>query len=334
MEGPSVTTTEAASASAPMSASDKAAAFEQFLDPEDEDQGDDTDTDPDGDEGSLEGEDLELDDEEAGDAEVEPETAIDAPISLNAEEKAKFAQLPQEAQRLLADVETRRNAQVQEATTKASEAQRSADHRAATADAQAQVVYAQQLNEFVKAFEPAAPDTRLAYENPALYIAEKAQYDAALAQHNDLVQHVRGMAQSASETVDQTFLQQRDQELMGIPQVANPETRAEYLEGIFALADEVGFGREQIVGQATAAEVAALGKISERLKVAEADAAKYHKAMASKMQRVRQGKSRSNRPNAAPQDSRAAQGNRDWQRVKTAKSKEAQSEAFADYFGL
>ena len=324
---------EAAPAPAPMSASDKAAAFEQFLDPEDEDQ-DDNDTDPDGDEGELEGADLELEDEEAGEADDEPETAIDAPISLNAEEKKAFAAASPEAQQAWAAAETRRNAQVQEATTKASEAQRTADARAAAADAQAQVVYAQQLNEFVKAFEPAAPDTRLAYENPALYIAEKAQYDAAKAQHDDLVQQVRGMAQNAAQTVDQTFLQQRDQELMGIPQVANPETRAEYLEGIFALADEVGFGREQIVGQATAAEVAALGKISERLKAAEGKAAKYDQAMASKMQRVRQGKQRSNRPNAAPQDSRAAQGNRDWQRVKSATSKEAKAEAFADYFGL
>lgn len=331
MEGPSVTT-EAASASAPMSASDKAAAFEQFFDPEDE-QGE-QDTEEEGDEGALEGEDLELDDEEAGDAEVEPETAIDAPISLNAEEKKAFAAASPEAQQAWAAAETRRNAQVQEATTKASDAQRAAEARTAQADAQAQVVYAQQLNEFVKAFEPTVPDTRLAYDNPAQYIAEKAQYDAAKAQHDDLVQQVRGMAESASQTVDQTFLQQRDQELMGIPQVANPETRAEYLEGIFALADEVGFGREQIVGQATAAEVAALGKISERLKAAEGKAAKYDQAMASKMQRVRQGKSRSNRPSAAPQDSRAAQGNRDWAKVRAATSKEATAEAFADYFGL
>lgn len=330
MNSPSATA-EAAPASAPMSASDKAAAFEEFLDPEDEDE---DNTAEDGDEGSLEGEDLELDDEEAGKAEVEPETAIDAPISLNAEEKKAFAAASPEAQHAWSAAETRRNAQVQEATTKASEAQRSADHRAATADAQARVAYAQQLNEFVKAFEPEAPDYRLAQENPALYIAEKAQYDAAKAHHDSLVEQVRGIGHHASQAVDQTFLAQRDQELMGIPEVANPETRAEYLEGIFALADEVGFGREQIVGQATAAEVAALGKISERLKAAEGKAAKYDQAMASKMQRVRQGKQRSNRPNAAPQDSRAAQGNRDWQRVKSAGSKESKDAAFADWLGL
>src|SRR5580765_689943 len=142
MAGPS-DNSEAALAPAQMSASEKAEQFEQFLEPE-ELEATEEETDPESDD--LSDEDL-AEGEEAGEEESEPGAAIAPPPSLNAEEKAKFAQLQPEAQRLLAEAETRRNAQVQEATTKASEAQRTAEARAAAADAQAQVVYAQQLNE-------------------------------------------------------------------------------------------------------------------------------------------------------------------------------------------
>src|SRR4051812_10036324 len=81
------------------------------------------DGDDDTDEDQQEG-DLELDDE--GDESDEPQEAIEAPVSLNAEEKAKFAALTKEAQQYVADLEARRATQVQTATTKASEAQRTA----------------------------------------------------------------------------------------------------------------------------------------------------------------------------------------------------------------
>lgn len=326
MEGPSVTT-EAATAPAPQSASDKAADFENFLFEDEQD-----DTEDESDSAAEEGDDLELEAEEAGEDEDEPATAIDPPASLNAEEKAKFSQLPEEAQRMLADVETRRNTQVQEATTKASEAQRTAEARAAAADADAKAVYANQLDQFVAAFEPDPIDPRLAQHDPGAYIAAKAQYDANLAQHYQLVQHVRALQSEAETEVSAAFTQERDRELMTIPQIANPETRDGYVKGIMELADAVGFAPDNIAKNATGQEFKALASIYDRLTVAETKAAKYDAAMAKQMQKVRASKGKNLRPGAPHAEAR--RGTADWQRVKTARSKEAQAEAFADFMGL
>lgn len=323
---------EAASAPAPMSASDKAAEFENFLFEDDEqDEG----SEPEGeDEGELEPEDLDEGDEEQADEESEPEEepAIDAPVSLNAEEKKVFAQLPPEAQRAWAESENRRNAQVQEATTKASNAQREAEARAAAADAEAKRTYAMQLDQFAKAFEPQAPDPRLAQHDPARYIAEKAQYDALKAQHDEFMQQVRAIGDEADTAVDAAFIQTRDRELMSHPKIANPETREAFLAGVFGLAESVGFDPTHIAKNATGAEVLAIAAIFERLSAAEEKAAKYDKAISKQMQKVRAAKQRNLRPNAAPQaQSRNAQAGKAWERVKATKSREEKASAFADY---
>lgn len=326
MDSPSLS--EAASAPAPMSASDKAAAFEEFLDPEEGGQDEETQTqDTDG---AEEGDDLDIEDEEAGDTDDEPETAIDAPISLNAEEKKVFAQLPPEAQQAWATSETRRNAQVQEATTKASEAQRSAEHRAAQADAEAKAVYGQQLEQFAQAFAPQRPDPALAQYDPASYIAQQAQFDAAKAQHDDLMQQVRGLQTEASAEATQAFVAARDRELMTIPEVANPETRSDYLDRAMGVAEALGYDRNTLARNADAADIKAMAQAAEW----KAKADRFDKAMSKQMQKVRAQKGKTLRPNAAPQASARAADGKAWQNVKQARSKEAQAEAFADWVGL
>jgi hypothetical protein len=157
------------------------------------------DTNPnEGDSDEPKSDDLELEDEETSEDDRRTgNPAIAPPASLNAEEKAAFAQLPKEAQEAWSASENRRNTQVQEATTKASQAQRDAEARAAQADAEAKSRYAQQLKAFVTPFAPQMPDAQLAYADPARYIAEKAQYDAQKAQHDSLVQHVESVATQA-----------------------------------------------------------------------------------------------------------------------------------------
>jgi hypothetical protein len=316
MEGPSLS--EAATA-APLSASDKAAAFEEFLDPEEEQE-----AEPEGAE-----DDLDLAEEEADEPEVEPETAIDAPVSLNAEEKKAFAAASPEAQQAWAASETRRNAQVQEATTKASEAQRMAEARAAQADAEAKAVFAQQLDVFVAEFAPRAPDIRQ-YNDQLAYLTDKAQYDDAKAQHDELVQHVRGIQTEANTEAEQAFFAQRDRELLTIPEVANPETRQGYLDRVMEAAEALGYDRDTLARSANAFDITAIAQAAEW----KAKADRFDKAMAKQMQKVRAQKGKSLRPGAAAQNTSAARGAQDWQRVKGAKSKEAQAEAFADYMGL
>lgn len=322
MEGPSLS--EAATA-APMSATDKAAAFEEFLDPE-EDEG----TEPEAGEGAEEGDDLDLSEEETSEAEDEPETAIEAPVSLNAEEKKAFAAASLEAQRAWSAAETRRNAQVQEATTKASEAQRMAEARAAQADAVAKATYAQQLEHFAKAYEPQRPDPALASYDPAAYIAQQAQFEALKAQHDDFMQQVRGLSEDANTEAEQAFLAQRDRELMTIPEVANPETRQAYLDRVMEAAETLGYDRDTLARNANAFDITAIAQAAEW----KAKADRFDKAMAKQMQKVRAQKGKTLRPSAAAQNNSTARGAQDWQRVKGAKSKEAQAEAFADYMGL
>lgn len=244
--------------------------------------------------------DLDLDGEEQEDEDGEPQkAAIEAPSSLNAEEKAAFAAASPEAQRAWAAAETRRNAQVQSATTKASEAQRIADTRAAQADAQAKELYSRQLKTFADALAPQAPDPRLAETDPATWIALNAQFGAAKAQHDDLVQQVAALGQEATSQLSQAEIAERDNALMAIPEVQNTETRDNFFKRAIGTAEKLGLDMSQI-GQATAKELKTLRDLSDVFEKAD----KYEAAMARQMKRVREGKRNpTTRPNAAPQSS-------------------------------
>jgi hypothetical protein len=248
----------------------------------------------------VEGDDpeIELDAPEEEDGKSgEPETAIDAPASLNAEEKALFAQLPEEAQRAWAASETRRNTQVQTATTKAAEAQRLADERAATADAQAKKVYATQLMSFVQGLAPAAPSPQLAIADPGRYIAEKAQYDADLAQLNTFAQQVMALDTEADTQLDKTFIESRDRALYAIPEVQNEATRSEFFGKAVEAAKALNLDTPAL-NRATADEWQKLRQVHDWKTKAD----KYDAAMSRQMQRVREGKpssSKTMRPGAA-----------------------------------
>lgn len=267
----------------------------------DQDAGDGND---DTDEDQQEG-DLELDDE--GDESDEPTEAIEAPVSLNAEEKAKFAALPKEAQQYVADLEARRATQVQTATTKASEAQRTAEAAAARADAVAQAKYAQQLKAFGDNLAPQAPDPNLAYSDPQAFIAQQAQYQAAKAQHDEFMQQVQSLGSDAEAAMTDAEVAQRDRELMAIPEVQNEATREEFFSKSIAAGKRLGLDMSKI-GSATAGELKALREVSLAFEKAE----KYDAATARQMQRVRDGKkARTTKPNAAQPSSREGQGYRE-----------------------
>lgn len=259
------------------------AAFADYLESEDEELPEDDEPegdDPDGETDEGEGAD---EDEQEGD---EPETAIEAPVSLNADEKAVFAQLPPEAQRAWAASEARRNSQVQDATTKAANAQRAAQSHAAEAHSKAKAVFANQLAEFASHLAPQAPDPELARTNPGEYIAQKAHYDALKAQHDTLVQQVGALGDEASHEIDQAFIQQRDRELLAIPEVANEETRTDFFDRAFGVAEALGYDRETLFRDANATDFKALAAAHGW----KDKAAKYDAIMAKQMQRVRNAK--------------------------------------------
>lgn len=255
---------------------------------DDEPEGDEPDDEPD-----------DSDDDEQDDD--EPEAAIEAPASLNAEEKAQFAQLPKEAQRLIAEVETRRNGQVQQATTKASEAQRQAESRAAQADAQAKAIYAQQLDQFVSQFAPQRPDPRLAQTDPATFIAMNAQYEAQAAQHQDLMQQIKAVGAEAAQQMTETEIAERNRGLMSFPEVQNEETRAVFFEKAELAAKRIGLDIGEVGQRASAQELKALRDIADAFEKAD----KYDAAKSKQMQRVRDAKKTSGaKPNASQSNGR------------------------------
>ncbi|GGJ39598.1 hypothetical protein CDQ92_13195 [Sphingopyxis bauzanensis] len=267
---------------------DAAAALDDYFAQQDEDEPVDDDSPEDD---APEGD--EPEDDEQDDESDEPETAIDAPVSLNAEEKAVFAQLPVEAQQAWAASETRRNAQVQEATTKAAHAERSAKTQAAEAHSKAKAVFATQLAEFASHLSPQMPDAELARVNPGEYIAQKAQYDAMKAQHDELVQQVAALGDEASQEIDQAFIQQRDRELLAIPEVANEETRGDFFDRALGAAEALGYERDILLRDGNATDFKALVAAHGW----KQDADKYKALMAKQMTRVREAKSA--KPNAA-----------------------------------
>lgn len=246
-------------------------------------------------------------DDDQDDSDDEPGTAIDAPVSLTAEEKAGFANLTPEAKRYVADLEARRAVQVQTATTKAADAQRHYESAAARADAEAQGRFAKQLTAFADKLAPQRPDPALAQTNPAAYIAQQAQYEAAAAQHQELVQQVQTLGTDAQEAMSQAEIAQRDRELMALPEVANEATREAFFSKAIEEGKKLGLDMSQL-GHATAAEFKALREIATLREKAE----KWDAASARQMQRVRDAKkSKTTRPNAAQPSSAEGRGYRE-----------------------
>ena len=269
---------------------DDAAAALDALFAEEGDDEEETDPEADADEADDDGE--EQDDEQ----DDEPDTpAIEPPASLTADEKARFAQLPPEAQRMLSEVETRRNQQVQQATTNAANAQREAQAAAANAQMEAARTYADQYRQFVTSYAPAEPDPNLAYTNPQLYIQHKAQYDAEMAQHSKIVQQIDAMKAQADQHFSiqqQEWSRQQAAELMKVPEFADPTKRGPFLETLSNIGMELGFTPEAMA-DASASEILALKRAAEW----KADSEKLKALQGRKMQRVRDAKS--TKPNTA-----------------------------------
>ena len=312
-------------ASVPVSMAEKAAAFEETLfadgDPfadDEEPEGEEPETD--------EAEEYEADEEEGDEPEgdedddegEEPEVpAIDPPVSLNAEEKKVFAQLPVEAQQAWAASETRRNQQVQEATTRASEAQRVAEAKAAQANAQAEARFAEQLKEVVSAFAPQEPDPAN-YSDIRQYQHAKANYDYAKAQHDQFAQQVAAIG---VETPEQKAarIQARDAELIKIPEVADPATRDAYIQSAFGVAEELGYDRADLMENMDAGDLKALAQAAKW----KADSEELARIRAKSKERVRDKKSgqfKSIKPGAAPHgDPRRGNAVKSFERLKAAK---------------
>jgi hypothetical protein len=183
-----------------------------------------------------------LDADELG-AEAE-QSAIDAPVSLKAEEKENFAQLPLEAQRFVSDVLQRRDREAQVGLESARQAQRQAETNAAGQIAQTQSHYAQVLNTVLETFAPQPPPLELLNEDPRAYMIQKTIYEEESAQFQQFTSGLHGLKQQADGHFvqqEQVANQERVRGLMGIPEFANEETRATFVNEIQTVGEALGY---------------------------------------------------------------------------------------------
>jgi len=309
---------------------DDAAAALDALFAEDEDDEEQPDPDTEADEVEDEGE--ELDDEQDDEPEI---PAIEPPVSLTAEEKARFAQLPteaqqflnevetrrnrdvqqvttkaaeaqrtaeaaaanaaMEAQQLLNEVETRRNRDVQQVTTKAAEAQRTAEAAAANAAMEAQRATAEKYHQFVSSYAPQPPDPNLAYTNPQAFIAQQAQYQQQFAQHQEIVQRIDAMKAQA----DQHFMaQQHEWSRQQVAELMKVPEFADPAKRQTFIETLTNVGLELGFDREAMADASAAEILAlKRVSEMKVKAEKYDALTSRKMQRVRDAKS--TKPNTA-----------------------------------
>lgn len=290
-----------AAADAPRSLSmDEAAeAFADFESGEEE-LAEDEDTELESDETEADEADEEADEgEEQDDDEDEPEApAIDPPASLTAEEKAKWAQLPPEAQQAIVAIESRRTTEVQQGLEKARNAQREAESAAAGRIAEAERLHAEQLMAIAKRNAPQPPDDRLIDHDPRAYMAAKARYDRDIAQHNEFVQQIRSLHEGATkeqERLEAEAITAEWQRVSGdLPEAGNPEQWQALMGKLTPLALELGYP-EELLADATPSDIRAIKRASQWKDKAD----KWDALQSRKMTTVRAHKGKSAKPGTA-----------------------------------
>jgi hypothetical protein len=314
---------------APAENSNPVADFEKYLDEvgEDEDEGPSSDDESEDVDDPDEGEDTTDD----TDDEDEPEApAIEPPVSLTKEQKAAFAQLPPDLQKVWAETEAQRNREVQLRTTEAAEAKRNAQADAQRELSAIQKQYADELAEYAKVFEPQEPDYSLIATDPQAF-AEQVALQKQMAAHREYLTKQSADARQQAEANEQAILaQQHAQELQilrrEIPELSDPEKGGKLMADLGNIGRELGYP-DELLAQASASDILALKKASDW----KSKAAKYDAWQARRMEAVRnaKGKPKVMKPNGA--ETRAEQGPRRteaaWQRAKQTRS----ADDFADY---
>lgn len=277
---------------------------------------------------------LTSDDLEAQEGDEPEAPAIDPPVSWGADAKELFEQLPPDLQAQVAEREAQREKLIQSKTTEAAEAKRSARTEAETAFAERQRQYANEIEFFASRMVPQAPDPALASHDPVAFIQQNAQYQAGLAQYQQMMQRANVAAQEAQardQSAAQESLKAEEAWLAEqLPEWNDPAKRQALLTGIQSAGAELGYDADAL-SQANAMDILALKKATEW----KADAEKYRALQKGKMEKVRAAKTlpKAVRPGVAPTrgEINTTRSQNAWQNVKGARSKEAQADAFATY---
>ena len=237
---------------------------------------------------------------EEDDTDEEPETpAIDPPVSWKAADKALFATLPPEAQRVIADRESERERVIQSKATEAADAKR-ATAQAEAAISQLNQDYAAQLSAFLQSDMPPVPDVALAESDPSEYVRQLAVYNAAYAQRAQASQQIEAtnnwQAQQDAKAREAHAAEQGRILAEQIPEWSDPAARAALQTELSTLARAHGYTAEQLAS-ADASDVMFLKTARDW----KAKADKFDKLQAGKMAAVRAAKElpKVSRPGAA-----------------------------------
>lgn len=326
--------TEAVGGEANAPATDPKSAFEdiaaELLGEEEEEEAESEEVETDADEAEVEADELE-EGEEEGEAALPP---IPAPNSLTAEEKEAFAKLPREAQeftaRRIGELEKGFQSKAQEAAQAREAARTEALQFAERLKAEA----VERLNHYAEQLQVRPPDARLFQTDPAAYAQQLEVYQYAQAQREQ-AQHEAQKAQAEREQYlaelqkqeAATFHQRLQTEL---PEAYDPVNGQSFINELAATAKALDYD-DDAINRASIEELKAL-KIAAQWK---ADADKYRKAMAKKMERVRAGKNPPPiaKPGVAkgPDASRKARAGNAWEAAKTAKTRNARDNALAEW---
>lgn len=305
----------------------------EMLGEDDEDQ----DEAPQGDEDEAPASDEDVDDDIV-DEEPEDEAAlppIEPPVSLTAEEKETFKNLPREAQeftaRRIGELEKGFQTKAQEAAQK----ERVAMRQAAEYIAQVEGESAQRLSEYAKQLAVPEPDPALIATDPVAYAQQVRAHQYYTAQQQQVQReaeeartrqaHYEGLLQQNAADEFQSRLSE------ALPEFFDATEGPKLREKLTATAQSLGFS-EQEIHEANANAILALKQISDL----KAKAEKYDALMKRQMERVRGGKNLPpvSKPGVAKgaDQNRKAKGDAAWEVVKTAKSRSVRDEAAATWF--
>lgn len=187
----------------------------------------------------------------------EPETpAIEPPASWSKADKELFAQLPPETQAIVARRESERDKGVREATAKAAEERKAAEAERAQA-AQERTHYARQLQQLIPTLASQVNDefanidwVKLSKDDPADYVAKRAQYDARMGALEAAQREAARLEQARRGEFEQQrhahMVEQREKLLEALPDLKDPAKGEKLTKALVSYAKQLGFADDQI----------------------------------------------------------------------------------------
>jgi hypothetical protein len=283
----------------------------------------------------VEGEAEGADDEPGIEEEADELPPIDAPVSWDAEAKAKFAELPRELQETVTKRETERERFVQQKSQEAAQARQTVAQQAQSELAQYDAQMAQQYQQLAAQLAPQAPDPSLLRINPEAFYAQEADYRAKTAQQQQLQQQAQGLAQQAQYRAAQVAqAEQAEQHRIivdSFPEYADPTTGPELRSKLTAVAKELGYP-DELIQQARASDILAMRKVADLKSKAD----KYDALMSKKMANVRAARGKppvTARPGVSQgsEQLRARTAQAALDTALTSRNRDVQGAAFFDY---